>query len=195
MAMIAEGAEARLFSANVLGLDAIVKHREPKAYREKELDTRIRRSRTENEARMLYRAGAAGVPVPTVLLVSGFKLYMERINGKLLRDAITKKSLVQAGRHLAALHRAGISHGDFTTANIMVGKARVWVIDFGLSQVSNSIEEKAIDLLLMKRSLNDKGLFGFFMSGYGKGKGTKQILGRLEEVESRGRYQADRYRI
>lgn len=195
MEMIAEGAEAKLFKANVLGIEAVLKHREPKEYRQAELDVRIRKLRTENEARMLYRANEAGVPAPTVLLVSGFKLYMDRIDGKLLRDMISKSTVAKAGRHLATLHKAGIAHGDFTTANLIVGKGKVWVIDFGLSQVSDSIEDRAIDLLLMKRSLNNKSLFAAFLSGYRGSKNARAVIAKMAEVESRGRYQADRYRI
>jgi Kae1-associated kinase Bud32 len=90
---------------------------------------------------------------------------------------------------LARMHNAGIVHGDFTPANIMLCGGVPYVIDFGLAADVGSTEEKAIDLLLMKRSLPKKEYLIFEKSYAREGTGSRATLERLAEVEKRGRYQ------
>lgn len=90
---------------------------------------------------------------------------------------------------LGLMHNGDISHGDFTPANVIKNKENYFVIDFGLSELSNSIEEKSIDLLLMKRSISQADYLKF-SKGYAKSsKNAKAIFKRLGDIEKRGRYQ------
>ncbi len=190
-ALLNEGAESRIYAAKIFGYAVVVKERQAKAYRIPALDQEIRRARTKCEARILARLGKAGVPVPALIAVGTFDIYMERINGTLLKDVKNPdaKTFTQAGRVLAAMHRADVAHGDFTPANLMVTEGRVVVIDFGLSEVTNSMEEKALDLLLMKRSIT-KTQYATFISYYSKAYvDSAKALKRLESIERRGRYQ------
>lgn len=190
MRKIGEGAEARLFETAMLGKAVVVKVRQEKRYRITELDVNLRASRTRREARLMQKARGAGVSVPRVIALGRFSIYMEMLRGRLLKDrAECWSDYSGAGRLLAELHNTGIVHGDFTPANVMVDRGKMYVIDFGLAEESGSAEEKAIDLLLMKRSVSGH-CYGIFERAYAR-KATRgdETLGRLSEVEKRGRYQ------
>ena len=191
MKLIGKGAEAELYLDKFLTREIVVKDRKEKKYRIKEIDVPLRKRRTRNEARLLALAKKALVKVPIVHELGEFKITINRIKGKLLRDSKTTSELLRtAGEYLARLHLAGITHGDYTTANLMVDeRGRLHVIDFGLGSFSRDLEDKAIDVLLMKKSLGDEKKYKQFLSGYKiKNKDYSRILKQLEEVERRGRY-------
>lgn len=198
MKRVSEGAEAEIYETTFLGVPAIVKDRVEKAYRIGELDHQIREQRTKSEARILSRASQNGANVPRVLMTNKYQIFMNRIKGKTLnviilekegKDSI-EKAMTESGRQLAALHNSNIIHGDYTPANIMVGEEGTWIIDFGLGDITNSIEDKALDVLLMKRSVN-KNLYALFAKSYASAnhKDSKAVLSRLSDIEKRGRYQ------
>jgi Kae1-associated kinase Bud32 len=189
----ARGAEAKLYLSKLLGLPVLVKERANKQYRAKELDDQIRKSRTRNEARVMLRAIVAGINVPKLLSVGEYSIHMQKIEGKRLREAKlntakSKQVFKSAGEMLAKLHAAGIVHGDFTPANIILSKKGLYLIDFGLASLSNELEDKAVDVLLMEKSISSKE-FTYFLNGYKKSKELKSILGRMQEIKKRGRYQ------
>lgn len=189
MKMVGKGAESYIFSVRILGTDAILKIRKPKKYRIKALDSSLRRRRTRREARVMHAALKSGAHVPAIFAIGEFSIYMQRIPGKLLKDSEVPGSFYGGlGRELGALHSASIAHGDFTPANVMVSRGAAYVIDFGLSEMTKSTEEKAIDLLLMKRSLSDANylaMLGAYKKSYDK---SSETIKRLEEIEERGRY-------
>jgi len=67
---------------------------------------------------------------------------------------------------------------------------KVYFIDFGLSQVSTKNEDKAVDLHLLKQALESKHykIWEACFKVIAKAYGHKEILNRLEKVESRGKY-------
>lgn len=189
MRMLGEGAEARAFETKVFDKAAVVKFRHAKAYRIKQLDEELRKSRTRREARAMQRASEAGVRVPSLLGLGQFSIYMEKVKGELLKDSGVSVSYSEIGRTLAKMHAANVIHGDFTPANIMVNGDELCIIDFGLAEIGNSVENRAIDLLLMKRSVGKReyaALLGSYSKEYA---GAKQVVARLVEIEKRGRYQ------
>jgi Kae1-associated kinase Bud32 len=190
MRMLSEGAESKVFETSIFGRSAVVKVRQPKAYRIRELDEALRRTRTRKEAKAMHKANIAGVRTPEIFAIGKFSIYMEKVPGKLLKDANDEGIDYGAiGMMLARMHNADVTHGDFTPANIVVGEEGICIIDFGLSDVSNSIEDKAIDLLLMKRSISGEN-YHIMESAYRKeSKNPEQIVLRLAEIEKRGRYQ------
>lgn len=192
--LIAQGAEAKLFRSE----NKLIKERIKKSYRLKEIDEKIRKSRTKREVKMLKKLDF----VPKVLDVDDKKkiIEMEFIEGKLVKNILDdinkekrKEICKKIGKNIAELHNLDIIHGDLTTSNFIFNK-KVYFIDFGLSFVSNRIEDKAVDLHLLKQALESKHYrhfeecFGFVLNGYKKVKDYDKILNRLGKVESRGRY-------
>jgi Kae1-associated kinase Bud32 len=197
MELISEGAEAKIYATELLGIDAVVKRRLPKSYRVRQLDDALRRQRTKTEARALALASLAGVKTPVLLLVDDFDIYMSRVHGtnlnKMLERGVRARKLSRIlfniGAYAGLMHSAGIAHGDYTPANIMICDGAAYVIDFGLATMTSSVEEKALDLLLMKRSLSSTA-FSSFMAGYRKAySASNKTTGRLNSIERRGRYQ------
>lgn len=193
MRLIAEGAESKIYQTTLMEIDAVLKRRIEKDYRIKEIDGRIIETRSKSEARIIAMASSSGVSVPRLLLCDGKDIYMSRISGRRLDDHIKMAGgygvLAEVGVLLGSMHNLDISHGDYTPANIIVSGGKPFVIDFGLSEVTSSVEEKALDVLLMKRSLDKRG-YVLFLKGYARSaKKHRLILSRLEKVERRGRYQ------
>ena len=192
MKLMAKGAEADVYAGELAGLQAVFKMRKPKAYRVKALDEAIRATRTKKEARLLHAAKSAGAACPLVLSVGNYEIAMSRLAGKLMRELDERKLTTVApviGKLLASLHEAGITHGDFTPANIIVDGSSVSVIDFGLGEFTRDDEELATDLLLMKKSV-PAAAYARFLRAYCKARGSSAnaTLARLEEIEKRGRY-------
>ncbi|HNT60348.1 MAG TPA: KEOPS complex kinase/ATPase Bud32 [Candidatus Bilamarchaeaceae archaeon] len=178
------GAEAELSLVRFLGKRMVRKERKAKAYREMELDLKIRLERTRREARLLHKAKAAGISAPTVYAVDDYSITMEYVRGRKLRE--DEMELREAGRLLASLHNAGIIHGDFTPYNIIVDGNGLHAIDFGLGFFSTRVEDKADDLITMLRAIRGKESF---LSGYRECADFDAVLRRKVQIERRARYQ------
>lgn len=220
--MISQGAEAKILFDEKNNL--IIKDRISKSYRIKELDVKIRKQRTKSEKKLLEKACKiinAPNPLP---LEDFDKIKMPFIKGKKLSENLDlsplkkqKEILKIIGEEVAKLHDADIIHGDLTTSNMILvdndfantkifpkggreginernHKLQIFFIDFGLGYISNKIEDKAVDLHLLKHALearhfkNWKILFEEFEKGYKNNKESKKIIERLIAVEKRGRY-------
>ncbi len=190
MRMLSEGAEAKVFETDIFGNSAVAKCRYAKTYRIAELDEALRKTRTKKEARAMHRASEAGVRTPGILGLGKFTIYMEKVEGRMLKDIPGQEAdYGEIGRMLARMHNANVVHGDFTPANIVVGASGISVIDFGLSDISDSIEDKAIDLFLMKRAVS-REQYGRMEKEYAREcRQAKLTITRLAEIEKRGRYQ------
>ena len=185
-----KGAEAVL----TLKGGKLVKERVGKRYRIKQLDDTIRKSRTAREPRLLNSARAAGVPTPEVYEVrkADYTFIMEYLDGNPLYKEIESKPMLvkRMGSLVRKLHEQNIIHGDLTTSNMIVRGGKVYFIDFGLGDTSRKLEDKATDLLLLKKALNANHpsrfdeLWANVLAGYGE----SDVLKRLEQAEKRGRY-------
>ena len=191
--LIAKGAESNIVPSKYLDFDSIVKDRVSKRYRIPEIDEKIRKSRTKLEAKLLSDVKRSGVVSPALYDVNlkDKQIAMEKINGNIVKDIIDEDIAFKIGGEIAKFHELDIIHGDITTSNIMLNQeGEVVFIDFGLGRYSDLLEDKAVDLLVLKKSLQsihyDKAvrLFDEVLKGYDNPK----IIDKIRDVESRGRY-------
>ena len=186
-----QGAEAVLSKTSFLGIEAVEKLRVGKEYREHELDRAIRSGRTRREARLLARAKGAGVLCPVVYEVGELSITMKFIDGKMLHHELQKRKIApgeisEAAGILAALHSADVVHGDYTPANLMLTPHGMAVIDFGLGAISSDAEDKATDIVMMKKALGADG--ERFVKAYAKAGGRLGVVRMVPEIEKRARY-------
>ena len=197
--IIGRGAEAILY-LNDNGV--LVKNRIKKNYRIEEIDTILRRLRTRHEARILTRAKRVGVNTPSVIDVREYEIFMEFIDGKLLKEVLNstnsskrREFAREIGKMIGKLHSAGIIHGDLTTSNMILKDDKIYFIDFGLALHSTSVEDRAVDLYLLHQAYQSthfryvKELWRNTEKGYMETfKDWDVVLKRIEQISKRGRY-------
>lgn len=187
------GAEAVIYKVND---STLLKKRVRKGYRISELDTKLRKSRTKTETNLLRRARGAGVNVPKVFKIKDFSFKMTYLKGFLLRDVIKtmkKKELQELfskiGEQVSLMHESNIVHGDLTTSNMILVNGVVYFFDFSLGALSKKVEDKAVDLHLIKQALiakhNKNWVFCF--NALKNSYNNESVLQRLKSVEKRGR--------
>ncbi len=173
------------------------KTRHAKRYRHETLDGRLRRERTAAEARLTSLARREGVPTPVItdLDLQASRITFEHVGDTDLRDALTGERAHKVGAFLARLHRAGIVHGDPTCRNVRVDTSddRLHLIDFGLGFHSRHVEDLAMDLHVFQASVagtvdDATVMLRAVETGYLE-NGDADVLERLREIETRGRYQ------
>jgi len=222
--LLAQGAEAKIILKKITSHEhkfsgklsvkkpevfyIIIKDRVKKSYRIKELDEKIRKRRTKSEKKLLEKASKiinAPDPFP---LREEHKIEMPFIDGKKISDILDsfpttkqRKICKTIGQQIAKMHDADIIHGDLTTSNMICDSAslhtlrpKIFFIDFGLGYISKKIEDRAVDLHLLKQALEAKHfknwetIFKEVLAGYEDYKESKKVLERLKAVEKRGRY-------
>jgi TP53 regulating kinase-like protein len=209
--LIKKGAEANLYLADWHGRKVVIKKRLPKPYRQSQMDEEIRIYRTIHEPQLMHEAKTAGVPTPTVFLVDrkNTTIIMKYIEGEQIKQLLNKtpKSKRQhlcreIGKSIGMLHKRGIIHGDLTTSNIILHPGgKIFFLDFGLGDRSNELEARGVDLHLMKRALQSthfqfaEECLDSVLDGYRTAFDTEtleKVLGKIKEIERRGRYVAER---
>lgn len=196
--IIAQGAEALLINKDAL----LIKKRVSKGYRIQQLDEQLRKKRTRSEAKLLEKASALiDVPRITKIDEKSKEIVMDFIEGKRLSDCLDDCKINKAleicsniGKSIALLHDSNIIHGDLTTSNMVLKKNKVCFIDFGLGFMSNRIEDKAVDLHLLKQAFESRHFkrwqdyFNAALEGYKKSANAGKVLQQFKKVELRGRY-------
>jgi N6-L-threonylcarbamoyladenine synthase/protein kinase Bud32 len=190
--LIAKGAESNIVKSSYLGEKAVIKDRIPKGYRIPEIDDKIRKARCKEEAKLLSDAKRAGVKTPVLYDVDlqDKAITMEGIEGVMLKEVIDDDLALRLGGEISKLHSADIIHGDITTSNILFSDGKLVFIDFGLGRYSQLKEDKAVDLLVLKKSLQsiDYNLALRYFDLVLKGYGDESIINAIKDIESRGRY-------
>jgi Kae1-associated kinase Bud32 len=184
---IAKGAEATIDKQE----NTVLKKRIQKNYRISQIDDELRVKRTRSEAKIIQKLDFT----PKIISVGKDSIEMEYIDGDVMKNILDANiSLAEIiGEKCAKMHDMNIIHGDLTTSNIMQDKnKKIIFIDFGLSFISEKIEDKAVDLHLFREALEskhfkfEKEIWAQFLRGYNP-QGRAEILQRLELVEMRGR--------
>lgn len=205
------GAEAVVSCLEWNGLKMVSKHRVPKPYRFPELDKWVRDRRTLHEARVIMSLRRLGIPCPAILMLdrSEATLYLQLIEGvelKRVLDSLPAEELerlaYELGRIVGRMHAGGVAHGDLTTSNIMLDKSgNIYLIDFGLSTITDDPEELAVDIHLLDRSLESvhhkvrASFMRSFLRGYAAAAGMsflQKLVEKVKEIRSRGRYVEER---
>ncbi|XP_065207718.1 EKC/KEOPS complex subunit TP53RK [Planococcus citri] len=210
-----QGAEGRIFKISYLGKPAILKERFKKKYRNEDLDNHLTKERIRAEAKSILKCKNAGIHTPAVYLVdfekrriimefiersetvSDYIIKFSKNDSKSINEELTRLSN-EIGRTIGKMHVNNIIHGDLTTSNILVKylndtEYHIVLIDFGLSHIKSSDEDKAVDLYVLERALTSKHnnvswFFDNILSCYAKyDKLNEKVVRKLSEVRSRGR--------
>lgn len=206
--ILAKGAESDILEKSYLGEDAILKKRVSKSYRVKEIDNKIRKMRTKIESKLISDIKTCGVKSPVLFDVNleDESILMEKIHGNLVKDIMDSLSsedrfnlAKKIGYNIGLMHNKDIIHGDITSSNMMVDDEGNFVfLDFGLGSYSDLVEDKATDLLVLKKSFQSidyeiaNETFDWILDGYidsyEDDLNKNMILNKIKEIESRGRY-------
>jgi len=193
--IIQQGAEAVLIKSG----GRVLKRRLKKSYRLTVIDNKLRKARTKSESKLLEKSFKI-INTPRVLKTDKFEIDMEFVDGLKLFDNLDllenwEDVCKDIGVNIAKLHDNDVIHGDLTTSNMILSDNRVYFIDFGLGYGNGKIEDKAVDLHLIKQALEAKHFAKWesywekVSEGYlGESKNAREVLKRLEKVEKRGRY-------
>jgi TP53 regulating kinase-like protein len=203
--LIKRGAESEIWFGLWLNLPAIFKIRISKPYRHPMLDKIIREHRTISEAKIMAEALEIGINVPIIydIDLDNMIIVMEYIEGSTLKNILennpnegTKWAYV-LGTIIGKLHENNIMHGDLTTSNIIIRNNKLYLIDFGLAEKTNRLEDHGLDLHLLSRILdsNHHRIATVFLNevleGYSNIVGNekaKLIREKMREIKLRGRY-------
>lgn len=204
--VLARGAESIIYKIDQWGVPLVLKWRQDKSYLLKDIDLYLRKSRTSRECKMLTVARSLGVPTPAVYSVNLNKhmILMDFISGtqfKQLAGDIPRSNLIslsrEFGKLIALLHEGDVVHGDPTTSNVIVNEnSRMWIVDFGLSEMNATIEMKGVDLHLIHRALEtthwdlQETMLDATLEGYVEvlGNTAEPTLSRMKDIRERGRY-------
>ena len=203
--LIQQGAEAKIFLQKTPEGNIIIKDRISKSYRIPEIDKTIIKRRTKSETKILEKASKIiSCPEPIKDVKEFNKIKMPYIEGKKLSLNLDKFPLKEQkeimkilGKNIALLHKNHIIHGDLTTSNMILKDNKLFFIDFGLGFISQKVEDKAVDLHLLKQALEAKHfthwekLLEEVFKSYEKTLGSleaKKIFERITAIERRGRY-------
>jgi len=179
--ILQQGAEALIIQKDGL----VTKRRIKKSYRLPSIDEKIRKQRTRAEGKLLGKAGKI-INIPKVIRVDEKtkEIVMKFIDGLKLSDDLNKLSLHKQkhimqviGFNIAALHDAGIIHGDLTTSNmILVKKTNEKDVNNKESKSGSTIKNIALDRAGENNDMNFKIFFIDFGLGFHSNKAEDKAV-------------------
>lgn len=194
--IISQGAEGKIVKIDKNTLEKV---RDVKPYRLEIIDTKLRKNRNRREFKILNKLYDAKINVPKPFEIiekkekKEFSFTFEYLKGENLKTCLNKKLLFKVFEEIIKMHNLNIIHGDLTTLNMMNVKKEVFLIDFGLSEVSNKFEEKGVDLNLFFNCIKNEhpefykfkvDLIKIYLK---KAENSNSVLERLRNIEKRGR--------
>jgi len=203
MQILYQGAESRIYLGTFDGQEVIVKERVSKGYRIKQLDEQLRKLRTRKEVKLLTEVRKLGIPTPKIFHVDekNHKIIMENVKGYRLKEHLNSVSIEEAkaicsqlGKQIGKLHSHNITHGDLTTSNMILEDRQIYFIDLSLGEFTQRIEDKAVDMKLLKEALKSThfkifdATWNSILFGYREYKNSGEILTQLKKIEKRARY-------
>lgn len=198
------GAEAEICLSLYMGKPVVQKHRIPKTYRIKEIDSLLIASRTKEEAKLIAEARSYGVSVPIIYdvdLRQGI-ITMEYVAGKRVKDILNtlgeserRHICRKIGEGIARLHNHHIIHGDITTSNMILLDGCIYYFDFGLGCKNSEIEAKGVDLHVLMEAFESTHsqhphCFEHVFEGYKKqfNGDASEVMEKIDDIVQRGRY-------
>jgi TP53 regulating kinase-like protein len=198
------GAEAEISLSTYMGKKVVRKHRMPKAYRIKEINSLLIAVRTKEETKLIAESRSYGVSVPLIYdvdLHNGIIL-MEYIAGKRIKDILNtldekerQRICQNIGKSIARLHNHDIIHGDITTSNMILFQDRIYFIDFGLGCKNSELEAKGVDLHVLMEAFESthsrySHCFEYVFEGYRTEfcGDASAVMKKIEDIVQRGRY-------
>ncbi|UXI22692.1 intersectin-2 [Sarcoptes scabiei] len=206
--LLFQGAESKVFEGRYESKSAILKERFVKTYRLPILDRRLTKERIKAEIKAYdsieKKCKLLSERMPKVLYSDDRNIILTRVDDSISlsqhfidceknkRSDSIERALIELGELVAEIHKIRLIHGDLTTSNFLVLKENhsIVPIDFGLSYISNSDENRAVDLYVLERAIQSTHPainFEVFLNSYQKSMGTDTINKRLDQVRSRGR--------
>jgi Kae1-associated kinase Bud32 len=149
---------------------------------------------------MLSNAKETGVRTPFIYFVDpvSAEIVMEFIEGNNAKEKMDENLALQMGRYAGLLHINNLIHNDLTTSNFINSRNNQLVLlDFGLSFFSERLEDKAVDIRLVKEVFSSfyarisDLIFSRFLLGYSSiisQTDMRATLRIVHEIEQRGRY-------
>ena len=191
--IIGEGAESQIIQIDE---NLLKKLRLSKPYRHPILDLKLRKARNRREFKVLNKLQELKINAPKPFEIKEkeeISFTFEYINGNILKSVLNKKLLEKAFDEIIKLHEHNITHGDLTTLNMIEKDNKIYLIDFGLSEFSKKIEDRAVDLNLFFTCIKNEHPTFYnqkekLLQTYQKELefGLK-VIQRLEQIEHRGR--------
>lgn len=164
--------------------ERVIKERVPKGYRHRAIDAALITSRTRKEAKVLERlSGIDGIP--RLLEHDDTRLVIERIRAEPYDGQRIEAHLASI---IFAMHEHGVIHADITPKNVLVGKS-VHLVDFGLAEFSDRIEDRAYDLSMVRETFSAYPSFRErLIEAYRELlEDPRAFDDRIRRIESRGR--------